>query len=111
MRGSDGKLQETWTGAANAYGVLPAMGRMLVTGQGFPSHLYRIDPSQPAGAVTTVATLGDSSTGIAFDGARIWIADNSAISIVIPGATTPWTVTTVSTGFNGPAGPIYDGTG
>ena len=111
VRGSDGKLLETWTGATTACGVLVAMGRVFVTGQTAPGNLYRIDPSQPAGAVTTVAsTLGNSPTGIAFDGSRIWTAnDGGSVSIVTPGATIPWTVTTVTTGFIGPCGILYDG--
>ncbi len=56
VRGSDGKLLETWTGAINAVGVLAAMGRVFVTGGTNPGKLYMIDPSQPAGAVTVVAS-------------------------------------------------------
>src|SRR5262245_45863579 len=75
VRASDGRLLETWTGATSAYGIIAAMGRILVAGQTFPSgKLYQIDPSQPAGAVTVVAsTLGGSSRGVAFDGARVWV--------------------------------------
>ena len=112
VRGADGKLLETWTGAAGAYGVLVAMGRVFVTGS--PGNLYRIDPSKTAGAVTTVAsTLGSSPFGISFDGSRIWTANfdtfSGSISIVTPGATIPWTVTTVTTGFSKPIGILYDG--
>src|SRR5262249_33290543 len=111
-RGSDGKLLETWTGATGAYGVLVAMGQVFVTGNINPGRLYQIDPSQTAGAVTTVASnLGNSPFGIAFDGSRIWTANGSgaSISIVTPGAATPWTVTTVTTGFTAPRGALYDG--
>src|SRR5262245_27036544 len=70
VRGSDGALLETWTGASSALGVLSAMGRILAAGEMNPGRVYQIDPSQPAGVVTTVAsTLGGGSTGIAFDGA------------------------------------------
>ncbi len=112
VRGSDGKLLETWTGAPAALGVLVAIGRVFVTGFTTPGNLHRIDPSQPAGAVTTVAsTLGNGPRGIAFDGSRIWTANNSgpSVSIVTPGATIPWTVTTVTTGFSAPVGAIFDG--
>jgi hypothetical protein len=71
------------------------------------NNLYRIDPSQPAGAVTTVAT-GAGGFNAAFDGSRIWTLGGS-VSIVTPGATIPWTVTTVTTGFQIPAGGLYDG--
>jgi DNA-binding beta-propeller fold protein YncE len=117
VRGTDGKLLETWTGATAASGVLVAMGRVFVTGAlSFPApgNLYRIDPTQPAGAVTTVASnLGLFPIGLDFDGARIWTAnaDNVAgsVSIVTPGASIPWTVTTVTTGFKSPIGVVYDG--
>jgi hypothetical protein len=108
VRGSDGKLLETWTGAVLANSVLVAMGRVFVTGATSPGRLYLIDPRQPAGVVTTVATnLGVWPRGIAFDGSRIWTA-GPPVSIVTPEATIPWTVTTVSVGFNYPIGILYD---
>ena len=117
VRGTDGKLLETWTGATAASGVLVAMGRVFATGAlSFPApgNLYRIDPTQPAGAVTPVASnLGLLPVGLDFDGARIWTAnaDNIAgsVSIVTPGASVPWTVTTVTTGFTSPIGVLWDG--
>jgi hypothetical protein len=108
VRASDGKSLETWTGATNAFGVLVAMGRIVVTGDTSPGKLYMIDPSQAAGAVTTVAgNLGNNPQGIAFDGARVWTANLGSVSIVTPG--TPWSVATVTTGFLGPNGALYDG--
>jgi hypothetical protein len=108
VRASDGRLLETWTGAVGAYGVLVAMGKVFVAGDN--SNLYRIDPAQPAGAVTTVATnLGPSSEQMTFDGARIWTANTPLVSIVTPGASIPWTVTNVSTGFSVPRGILFDG--
>src|SRR6185295_17209390 len=100
----DGKLLEQWTGASSADGVAVATGRVVVTGGTLPGGaLYRIDPGQAAGAVTTVATnLGDIPVGIAFDGSRFWTANfgsPGSVSIVTPGAAIPWTVTTVTTGF------------
>src|SRR5262245_25232708 len=112
VRGSDGKLLETWTGAAGAWGALVAMGRVFVTSAD-ASRLYQIDPSQPAGAVTTVSTaIGTTPTGLTFDGARVWTANlGGSVSIVTPGASIPWTVTTVTTGFSsGAAGAVFDGT-
>ena len=110
VRGSDGKLLETWTGATNAIGVLVAMGRVFVSGLTSPGNLYRIDPTAPPGVVTTVATnLGNNPEGMTFDGARIWTANTSgSVSIVTPGATIPWTTTTV-TGFAGLTDALYDG--
>src|SRR5262249_3055704 len=112
VRASDGKLLAIWTGATNAFGVLVAMGKILVPGQTMPGTLYSIDPSQAAGSVTTVASnLGNVPTGIAFDGARVWTANqvSGSVSIVTPGATIPWAVTTVTTGFSAPLGALYDG--
>src|SRR5262245_35491861 len=69
VRGSDGKLLETWSAATSAFGVLVAMGRVFVTGEATPGKLYRIDPSQTAGAVELVASnLGPGPGEIAFDG-------------------------------------------
>jgi len=111
VRGSDGKRLETWTGAMRAGGILIAMGRVIVTGNNNPGTLYRIDPSQAPGAVTTVATnLGGGTLSIAFDGGRIWTSNSiGSVSIVTPGATLPWTVTTVGAGFSAPRGILYDG--
>jgi hypothetical protein len=112
VRASDGKLLETWTGATNPYGVLVAMGRILVTGgNANPSSLYMIDPSQPAGAVTTATSnLGANTFGLTFDGARVWTANGGgSVSIVTPGATIPWSVTTVTTGFSSLRSALFDG--
>jgi hypothetical protein len=108
VRTSDGKLLDTWTGASGAYGILCAMGRIFITGEGNPGNLYMIDPTQPAGAVTTLTnSLGAVTLGIAFDGSRIWTASASgSVSIV---SLNPTTVTTVTTGFDGPVGILYDG--
>jgi DNA-binding beta-propeller fold protein YncE len=114
VRASDGRVLETWTGATGAAGVLVAMGRVFVTGQTVPGALYMIDPSLPAGAVTTMATdLGGVPIGLAFDGARIWTANGSggvgSVSIITPGGAPPWTTTTVTSGFQVLRGMIYDG--
>jgi DNA-binding beta-propeller fold protein YncE len=111
VRGSDGRILETWTGAQGPVAVVPAMGKIFVDGQTDPSKLYRIDPSQPAGAVTTVASnLGPGAAGMTFDGGRIWTANvGGSVSIVTPGLAIPWTSTTVATGFTGPTGIVYDG--
>ena len=110
VRASDGRLLETWTGATNAEGVLAEMGRILVTGETNPGKLYMIDPSQPAGAVTTVASnLGPSPESITFDGARVWTANFGSVSIIFPGTTLPWTVLTVTSGFTNMQGALFDG--
>ena len=111
VRGSDGRLLETWTGADGAFGVIAATGRILISAGQSPGRLYSIDPRQSPGAVTTVASnLGNQPRGIAFDGARFWTANNSGtVSIVTPGAAVPWTVTTVATGAPFLYGMLYDG--
>ncbi|HKF42713.1 MAG TPA: S-layer homology domain-containing protein [Thermoanaerobaculia bacterium] len=108
VRASDGRLLETWTGASFPTGVLSAMGRIFIAG----NFLGRIDPGQPAGAVENVTNLpGGSGQQLTFDGSRIWVANstNGSVSIVTPGATTPWTVTTVTAGFSLPVGAVFDG--
>ena len=108
VRASDGKLLETWTGATGAFGVLPAKGLIFVTGQTIPGRLYQVDPTQPVGAVTMVtSSLGSSPRGIAFDGARVWTANEGAsVSIV---RFNPVTVSTVTAGFTKLIGILYDG--
>jgi hypothetical protein len=112
IRPSDGKLLDTWTGALGANGIVAAMGRIFVTGILSPGNLYMIDPTQPAGAVTTLTnSLGDNPLGIAFDGSRVWTANfggvgSGSVSIV---TLNPTAVTTVTTGFNSPFGVLYDG--
>ncbi len=116
VRASDARLLETWTGATAASGILAAMD-VLVAGATNPGKLYRIDPSQPAGAVTVVASdLGALPNGIAFDGARVWTANRGAplgsVSVITPGSTIPWTTTTLSVGLgsSSPFGVVFDGT-
>src|SRR5262245_59614084 len=107
VRASDGKLLETWTGTVNPFAALAAMGRIFVSGSTSTGKLYQIDPSQAAGAAVLVATPGNGATGLAFDGSRIWTANSSgSVSIVTPGATIPWTVTTVTAGFTSDRGLI-----
>ena len=122
VRASDGKLLETWTGAQGATGIIVAMGRVFVAGNdsganptATPGILYMIDPNQPAGPVTTVATdLGNNPVDIAFDGSRIWVTNpvlpgSSSVTIVTPGASLPWAVTTITAGFSLPIGIVFDG--
>ena len=121
VRASDGKLLETWTtmGNGGAVGVLVAMGRVFLTAQPGESQLLMIDPTQPPGAATLVSNqVGSFPTGIAFDGSRIWTANNGyppsaappSVSIVTPAAAPPWPATTVTAGFSRPYGALFDGT-
>ncbi|HKA36239.1 MAG TPA: S-layer homology domain-containing protein, partial [Thermoanaerobaculia bacterium] len=41
VRGSDGRLLETWTDAPSAFGALPVMGRVFATAALAPGKLYR----------------------------------------------------------------------
>jgi DNA-binding beta-propeller fold protein YncE len=107
VRPSDGKLLDTWTGAPGASGILCAMGKIFITGK--IGRLYMIDPTQPAGAVTTLSTsLGFGANGIAFDGSRIWTAntDGASISII---SLNPTSVTTLQGDFSNPVAILYDG--
>jgi hypothetical protein len=108
VRASDGKLLETWTGATKAVDVVAAKGLIFVIGLTNPGKLYQIDPTQPVGTVTTLtSSLGVNPSGIAFDGARIWTANNGgSVSIV---TLNPVSVITVTAGFSTPIGIMYDG--
>jgi hypothetical protein len=115
VKASDGRLLETWSGASGAAGVLIAMGKIFIAGSTNPGALYQIDPTQSAGAVSTISSdLGIYPGRIAFDGQRIWtansgtgVAGSGSVSIV---TLNPSNVTTVSTGMSRPSGIIYDGT-
>jgi hypothetical protein len=107
VRPSDGKVLETWTGATKAVAIAAVMGRIFIAGNTNPGSLYMIDPTQPAGAVTTLSNnLGIRPSGIAFDGAQIWTANEDSVSII---SLNPTTVTNVTTGFNKLLGILYDG--
>ena len=107
IRPSDGKLLGTWTGATEAIALVAAMGKIFIVGVTNPGSLFMIDPTQPAGVVTTVtSSLGAFPNGIAFDGSRIWTSNSSGtVSLV---SLNPTVVTTL-TGFNSPYGILYDG--
>lgn len=111
VRASDGKVLDTWTGISNAYAVLIALGKVWVTTFTNPGRLYQIDPTLAGGAVAPFASnLGNTSLGIAFDGQKVWTANNApagSISIVTPN---PFNVSNLTTGFSTPVGIIYDGT-
>src|SRR5262249_14800794 len=109
IRGSDLKFVENWLGVANARGIVIAAGEVFVSGYATPGALYRIDPTLPAGLADTVATnLGSGPAFLTFDGGRVWSANNGgSVSIVTPGTSLPWTVTTVTVG--GTTGVLFDG--
>ena len=94
----------------------PPEAQVYIAGGGIPGLLFQIDPRQAVGAATTVASnLGGNTEGMAFDGGRIWVSTlgpgggSGGVSIVTPGASIPWTVTTVTAGFQALAGAVFDG--
>ena len=108
VRASDGNPYQTWSGATQAFGVLSAFGVVFVTGQTTPGSLYEIFPSSMPGAVLALSNaLGNFPTGIAFDGANIWTANNGgSVSKV---TLSPLSVTNITSGFNTPNGILFDG--
>ena len=115
VHASDGRVLETWTGAPDAYAVCVAMGGVFLAADGTPGKLYRIDPTrtQPPATVETVAATGDRPDAVVFDGARFWTANpiDRSISLIDPGASIPWTSTTVNVaaGQSSPTGLVFDG--
>jgi hypothetical protein len=97
----------TWTGANMGEAILVVNGRVYVAGQTSPGSLYL---ARTPGAVSVVAgNLGNQPIGIAFDGMHVWTANlGGSVSIITP-KIGPYTVTTVTTGFNAPYGILYDG--
>ena len=114
VKASDGRVLDSppgWTGATGAVGVLVAMGKVFITGQANPGKLYSLDPSQAPGPVAPVpVNLGANTIGIAFDGQRIWTANLGSPGSVSIVTLNPVTVNTVTAGFSGPTGLVYDGT-
>lgn len=108
VRASDSKLLDTWTGADQPYGVLCAMGKVFITGGFSPGKLYQIDPTLPPGPVTLLTgSLPNEPFGIAFDGQRIWTANDDAVSII---SLNPISVTNVTPGvFSLLYAMVYDG--
>jgi len=111
VHASDGALLGTWTGGLFPDAALSAMGKIFIAADTAPSRLHRIDPREPAGAMTTVATTsGNFALSIAFDGWRIWMPESfGSVSIVTPSASLPWTATTITAGFTTPVGILFDG--
>jgi S-layer homology domain len=111
VQASTGTVLGTWTAATSSQDVLVAAGKVFVTGFTSPGNLYVIDPTQPPGVITVAASnLGNIANGIAFDDTHVWVADQGgAVSIITPQASTPYPVTTVSTGFSSLKGILYDG--
>src|SRR5262249_15145934 len=109
ISGANGQVLGTWTGAPGAFSILVAMGKIFVTGSvNLTESLFMIDPHQPPGAATLVATYPVGGSQLAFDGARIWDAGDNAITIITPGQTLPWSTRTVNT-FVGLSGIVFDG--
>jgi hypothetical protein len=111
VRASDGAVLGIWTGMTSVpQSVLVALGKVFMPGFGAPGKLYGLDPTQPPGAVGTLASnIGDNPQGIAFDGTFVWTANNNGtVSKITPSASAPWPVTTVP-GFTSLRGILYDG--
>jgi hypothetical protein len=111
VHASTGAVLGTWTGAVSAEGVLAAAGKVFVADNTSPGSLYLIDPTLAPGALTlATGALGNAPSGLAFDGVHLWTANNGgSVSIITPQASTPYPVTTVTTGFTTPIGIVYDG--
>jgi hypothetical protein len=111
---SDGLFLANYINAPRANSPLVAMGSVFVVGATNPGSLYQIDPRTHSGTPVTVLTtaLGHFSAGITFDGSRLWIANtgsvggDGSVSIV---TLTPFSVTTVTTGFTDPFSMVFDG--
>jgi len=93
VRGSDGQVKATWTGASNAVAALVALGRVFVIGSvASTGKLYSINPATQTGTAvtTTITDLGDVPQEMTFDGTRIWTTNLSSISII---DTSTWAAT------------------
>src|SRR2546423_484928 len=105
VRGKDGKLLETWTGASDVKGICVAGGRVYAAG--FTSNrLFIIDPSQPPGPVTSSTAQIEHPLQVATDGLSIWTANEISVSKV---SSDGLVAQTFHAGFQGPSGILYDG--
>ena len=95
----------------HTFGILVAMNRVFATKEISPGSLLMATPSPSNLPVnpTVVATLGDNPTGIAFDGNKIWTANDASLSIVTPASGVDWAVTSITAGITEPAGLVFDG--
>ncbi|HKF45069.1 MAG TPA: S-layer homology domain-containing protein, partial [Thermoanaerobaculia bacterium] len=109
FRGSDAVALGTWTGATNAVGILVAGDTTWITGETSPGSLYYIPLGSSSGAVfAATTTLGNQPLQIATDGRNIWTANAGP-----PGSVSIYdgfsTVSTVTAGFSGLNGVLFDG--
>lgn len=106
IRASDGSVLMTYGVAEAAFGVLPVMGKVFITGLTNPGSLYQID--KQTNLLTTLSSgLGSSPEGIAYDGQRIWTANvGGSVSIFTLPAGPDVTITA---GFAMPVGILFDG--
>jgi hypothetical protein len=114
IRASDGKLLEEWSIRKAAGALLVAMGRVFIAGFGLhgePGTLSMIDPRRPPGEAAVVVTdLPTYPFAPAFDGGRLWTANNAgSVSTISPATASPWPVYTMRDGFQVPSGIVFDG--
>ena len=109
VRGSDGKVLDTWTGATGAYGVVTAQGSVYVGGSTNPGMLYSIDPAFGGGSVSVISTnFGDRPLQLAYDGINVWSAtQGGSVSRMDPSQI--GFESTVTAGFSQLFGILFDG--
>jgi hypothetical protein len=110
LKASDGKVLETLTGIPNPYGTFYAKGRLYVATTG--GKFYEAIPLDINPPTLVASDLGVNPRGLTWDGSRFFTANGGppgSVSIITPGATIPWTVTTVVTGFDSPHGMVFTG--
>ena len=103
VRASDGKFLQNWIGADNPFGADGRDRPDLRHRQPQPGPALRDRPrSERRGSHDRLEHPRGLPQSLAFDGVKIWTGNFSgSVSIVTPGASVPWTATTVTTGFDG----------
>jgi YVTN family beta-propeller protein len=107
VRGSDGQVKATWTGASTAVATLVALGRVFVIGSAAgKGKLFSINPATQVGTTVTtlISDLGDIPQEMTFDGTRIWTTNQTSVSII---DTSTWTATKRT--IDAPYGIAFDG--
>lgn len=103
-----GRVAGTWTGLSAGRQPVVLDGRVFVNTRTSPGRIYVLDATAPPGPMTLVAEVANQPIGMAFDGARLWAAGPSGISIVDVRGSPPYPVAAVG-GFGALVGVLYDG--
>jgi hypothetical protein len=115
IQASSGRYLGVYLDAENPHDVIAAAGYVFATGlmgPSTPGRVYYFSPQiEPPASVVILANTGPNPTGITFDGANLWTANNAGGLIGGSISRIPFgdNVTTFTAGFTAPADILWDG--